>query len=52
MLRITGFKTYSAFIDETTPLERQLLVRSVEQWHAEQDGGGGGAVPGAGPSEL
>lgn len=42
---MTGFKTYSAFVAETNPYERRLIVESIEQYHRERDSSGGGAGP-------
>jgi hypothetical protein len=42
----TGFRTYSEFVDETTPLERRLLVKSIEAYHDKRDGGGTGGLGG------
>jgi len=44
LLRLTGFRTWGEFVEETNDYERHLIMRSVEQWHDEQsDGVGGGA---------
>lgn len=50
VLRLTGFRTWSEFIGETTPEERVLIAESISAWHDAQDGGGGGggAMPGMG----
>jgi hypothetical protein len=40
---VTGFKTFGAFVRETSVYERRLIVRSIEEWHEAQSDGGGGA---------
>lgn len=37
ILRLTGFRSWSEFHAETDPMERRLLIKSIEAWH--DDGG-------------
>jgi hypothetical protein len=41
-LRLTGFRTYGAFVRETTPEERAFIAESIQEWHNQQGGGVGG----------
>jgi len=34
---LTGFRTWGEFLRETSEFERELIVRSVEQWHRERE---------------
>jgi uncharacterized membrane protein len=45
---LTGFKSYSEFREELSPLEQRLLVKSIEAWHEQQSSGGGGGAAGGG----
>jgi len=38
-LRLTGFRTYGELLRETTPPERELLIKSVEAYHRERERG-------------
>jgi len=39
---LTGFRTYSEFVGETDPLERRLLVASVEAYQRKKEQAGPG----------
>lgn len=36
ILAVTGCRTYSEFIEETAPLERRLIVRSIDERNKER----------------
>lgn len=52
ILRITGCRTYTEFHELTDPVERRLIVRSIEAWHEERGGGGGGIAKDGPPAGL
>jgi hypothetical protein len=43
LLRLTGFRSLSEFVEETNEYERRLIIKSVEAWHDEQDSGSASA---------
>ncbi|AGC34569.1 hypothetical protein HSTV1_24 [Haloarcula sinaiiensis tailed virus 1] len=45
---MTGFRSLSEFVAETNPYERELIVRSIDAWHSEQDSGGSPGAAGGG----
>ena len=42
ILRLTGFKTYTEFMTETSIYERAFLAEAVGEWHEQHSPSGGG----------
>jgi len=38
VLRLTGFKTWGEFLEETTPEDRALTMESIRAWHDATEG--------------
>lgn len=49
VLRLTGFRSYSEFIEDTSALERMLLVEAIGAWHDKREASGGGGGAGGSP---
>jgi hypothetical protein len=41
---MTGCRTYSEFVELTNPYERHLIVESIDAYHRQREGAGGGGV--------
>lgn len=44
---MTGFRTMSEFVAETSDLERLLIIRSIEQYYEERSPDDSGAAGGS-----
>jgi hypothetical protein len=50
ILEMTGCRTLSEFYDLTNPLERRLIIKSIEAYNEEKSSSTGGS--GASPSPM
>lgn len=51
VLRLTGYRSWSEYVTETSSLERRLIQESIRAWHRKHDGGMTPGVRG-GPSGM